>query len=35
VAGKYKGKFDGGWDAMRERIFERQKQLAGFLSMRS
>jgi arylsulfatase len=26
-ADKYKGKFDGGWDAMRERIFERQKQL--------
>ncbi len=26
-ADKYKGKFDGGWDAMRTRIFERQKQL--------
>jgi len=26
-AGKYKGKFDDGWDAMRERIFARQKQI--------
>lgn len=26
-ADKYKGKFDDGWDAMRERIFARQKQL--------
>lgn len=26
-ADKYKGKFDEGWDVMRERIFERQKQL--------
>jgi arylsulfatase len=26
-ADKYEGKFDGGWDAMRERIFARQKQL--------
>jgi len=26
-ADKYKGKFDDGWDAMRERIFERQKKL--------
>ena len=27
-ADKYKGKFDDGWDAMRERIFERQKQFS-------
>ena len=26
-ADKYKGKFDGGWDAYRERVFARQKQL--------
>jgi arylsulfatase A-like enzyme len=26
-ADKYKGKFDSGWDAMRERIFARQKEL--------
>ena len=26
-ADKYKGKFDDGWDAMRERIFKRQKDL--------
>ena len=26
-ADKYKGKFDDGWDAMRERIFARQKQI--------
>ncbi|MGB7920265.1 MAG: arylsulfatase, partial [Desulfobacterales bacterium] len=26
-ADKYKGKFDDGWDAMRERIFTRQKRL--------
>lgn len=26
-AAKYKGKFDDGWDAMRERIFARQKEL--------
>lgn len=26
-ADKYKGKFDDGWDAMRERIYARQKQL--------
>jgi arylsulfatase A-like enzyme len=26
-ADKYKGKFDGGWDALREQIFARQKQL--------
>lgn len=26
-ADKYRGKFDDGWDAMRERIFARQKQL--------
>ena len=26
-AAKYKGRFDGGWDAMRERVFARQKQL--------
>lgn len=26
-ADKYKGKFDDGWDAMRERVFARQKQL--------
>ena len=26
-ADKYKGKFDDGWDAMRERIFTRQKEL--------
>ena len=25
-ADKYKGKFDDGWDVMRERIFERQKE---------
>jgi arylsulfatase len=24
---RYKGKFDGGWDAYREQTFERQKQL--------
>ena len=26
-SGKYKGKFDDGWDAYRERVFARQKQL--------
>jgi len=26
-ADKYKGKFDGGWDAIRERTFARQKEL--------
>jgi arylsulfatase len=26
-ADKYKGKFDGGWDAQREQIFARQKEL--------
>jgi arylsulfatase A-like enzyme len=26
-ADKYKGKFDDGWDAMRERVFQRQKDL--------
>ena len=26
-ADKYKGKFDDGWDAYRERVFARQKQL--------
>lgn len=26
-ADKYRGKFDGGWDNLREEIFERQKQL--------
>lgn len=26
-ADKYKGKFDGGWDAYREEVFARQKQL--------
>jgi len=26
-ADKYKGKFDGGWDAYRERVFDRQKKL--------
>ena len=26
-ADKYKGKFDGGWDALRDEIFARQKQL--------
>lgn len=26
-ADKYRGKFDGGWDVMRERIFSRQKEL--------
>jgi len=26
-ADKYKGKFDDGWDAYRERVFERQKQM--------
>ena len=26
-AAKYKGRFDGGWDAYREQTFERQKQL--------
>jgi len=26
-ADKYKGKFDDGWDAYRERVFQRQKQL--------
>jgi arylsulfatase A-like enzyme len=29
-ADKYKGKFDDGWDAYRERVFKRQKQL-GYL----
>ena len=24
---KYKGQFDDGWDALRERIFARQKEL--------
>jgi arylsulfatase len=28
-ADKYKGKFDDGWDAMRERVFARQKQLGS------
>ena len=28
-ADKYKGNFDDGWDAMRERIFKRQKDMAG------
>ncbi len=26
-ADKYKGKFDDGWDAYRERVFARQKEL--------
>ena len=26
-ADRYKGKFDGGWDAMREQVFARQKEL--------
>jgi len=26
-ADKYKGRFDDGWDAMRERVFKRQKEL--------
>ena len=26
-SGKYKGRFDAGWDAYRERVFARQKQL--------
>lgn len=26
-ADKYKGKFDGGWDEYRERVFNRQKEL--------
>ncbi len=26
-ADKYKGKFDGGWDQLREQVFERQKRL--------
>ena len=26
-ADKYKGKFDDGWDKLRERTFEKQKQL--------
>ena len=26
-ADKYKGQFDDGWDALRERIFARQKEL--------
>ena len=26
-ADKYKGQFDDGWDAMRERIFKRQREL--------
>ena len=26
-ADKYKGKFDGGWDAYRKEVFERQKQM--------
>jgi arylsulfatase A-like enzyme len=29
-ADKYSGKFDDGWDAMRERVFERQKKM-GFI----
>jgi arylsulfatase len=28
-ADKYKGNFDDGWDAMRERVFARQKQLGS------
>ena len=28
-ADKYKGKFDQGWDALREEVFERQKKLGG------
>ena len=27
VVDKYKGKFDDGWDALRERTFARQKEL--------
>ena len=26
-ADRFKGKFDGGWDVLREQIFERQKKL--------
>ena len=26
-ADKYKGKFDDGWDAYREKVFARQKEL--------
>ena len=33
-ADKYKGKFDDGWDAMRERIFARRRQAAGQHSAR-
>jgi len=29
-ADKYAGKFDDGWDAQRERIFSRQKELASY-----
>jgi arylsulfatase A-like enzyme len=29
-ADQYKGKFDEGWDVMRERIFDQQKSWAGF-----
>ena len=29
-ADKYKGKFDDGWDAYRERAFARQGARAGF-----
>ena len=29
-ADKYKGEFDDGWDALRERTFKRQKSSAGF-----
>jgi arylsulfatase len=34
-AAKYKGKFDQGWDKLREETFARQKALGGFLPMRS
>ena len=33
-ADKYKGKFDGGWDAYREYTFARQKERASFLKAR-
>ena len=34
-ADKYKGKFDDGWDAMRERIFKRQKELGWIPPIRN
>ena len=34
-ADKYKGKFDDGWDAYRERVFKRAKEKGGYRQTRS